>query len=57
MEQLNEFVHMGGYASYVWSAFGLSVVILMAGFYLPMQKEKSILQKIRKNLERMERSK
>ncbi len=56
MEQLNEFLHMGGYAVYVWSAFVLSGVILLAGFILPLQKEKRILMQIRKNHERAQRS-
>jgi len=27
---LNEFLEMGGYARYVWSAFGISAVVLTA---------------------------
>jgi len=27
---MNEFLQMGGYASYIWSAYGLSAVVLIA---------------------------
>ncbi|MGW8368005.1 MAG: heme exporter protein CcmD [Gammaproteobacteria bacterium] len=27
---MKEFLHMGGYASYVWSCFGLTLIILVA---------------------------
>ena len=31
---MSEFLHMGGYASYVWSAFGLTFVVVMGNFVL-----------------------
>jgi heme exporter protein D len=27
---LSDFLHMGGYAGYVWSAFGIATVVLVA---------------------------
>jgi heme exporter protein D len=56
VEQLNEFLHMGGYAIYVWSAFALSLVVLVMGFIIPLRNEKKLLQQIRKNHERAQRS-
>ncbi len=52
MQHLSEFLHMGGYAAYVWSAFGLSFVILLINFILPLNTEKKILRHVKKKLER-----
>ena len=52
MQGLNEFFHMGGYAAYVWSAFGLSLATLLTGFVHPLLKERAILQQIRKKQQR-----
>ncbi len=34
---MNEFLHMGGYAVYVWSAFGLTFIVLLANFVVVRQ--------------------
>lgn len=52
MQGLNEFLHMGGYAAYVWSAFGLSFLVLLINFILPLNTEKKILRQLKKKLER-----
>ena len=56
MSGLNEFLHMGGYAAYVWSAFALSLLTLLAGYVHPLLKEKSLLTQIRKKQQRAERA-
>nr|VFK13816.1 MAG: heme exporter protein D [Candidatus Kentron sp. LPFa]VFK29589.1 MAG: heme exporter protein D [Candidatus Kentron sp. LPFa] len=33
---MTEFLHMGGYAPYVWSAYGLAFVILLANLIQPV---------------------
>ena len=43
---MNEFLQMGGYAFYVWSAYGISLIILLINVYLPLQREKKIIQYI-----------
>ena len=48
MQQLHEFLYMGGYAAYVWSAYGLSLVIMLLNLVLPFKTEKKILQAVRK---------
>lgn len=30
MESLTAFLHMGGYAGYIWPAYGLAVVVMVA---------------------------
>lgn len=47
-----EFIHMGGYGSYVWSAFGLTFVVLLATVWLT----KRSLQQTRDRLARRLRS-
>nr|VFJ75404.1 MAG: heme exporter protein D [Candidatus Kentron sp. FW] len=46
-----EFFHMGGYAPYVWSAYGLAFLILLANLVGSMvcqrRVEKRLIRKIR----------
>lgn len=44
----NEFFAMGGYAFYVWFAYGLSAAILIVNAVLPVRREKSLLARIAK---------
>ena len=52
---MSEFLHMGGYAAYVWSAYGISLVVLILNIILPIRREKVLLHSIRKRLQREER--
>ena len=54
MQHINEFLYMGGYAAYVWSAFGLSCFILLVNLILPLKTEKKILRQVKKKLDRAE---
>ena len=36
METLREFFHMGGYGFYVWSAYGVAFIVLVANVVVPM---------------------
>ena len=44
---LEEFFHMGGYAVYVWSSYGLTFIVLLAIFIAPMMNRKRILKDLR----------
>jgi len=46
---MTEFLHMGGYAAFVWSAYGISAVVLIASVLLPIFEK----NKIRKRIQRM----
>ena len=46
---MSEFFHMGGYAVYVWSAYGIAVLVLIANLLQPMLDNKQL----RKRLQRM----
>lgn len=39
---VNEFLNMGGYASYVWTAYGLALVVLAVNVALPLRRERSL---------------
>ena len=39
---MTEFLEMGGYARYVWSAFGLTLVVLIANIVVARQQFRSV---------------
>ena len=47
MQVITEFIAMGGYGVYVWSALGICIVTLGLNFYLPFRAEKILLRKLR----------
>jgi len=57
MQMLQEFFHMGGYAFYVWSAYGLSMIVLILNVILPMRNEKQIFRKLSKQAQRNRKNK
>ena len=36
MTSMEEFLHMGGYAFYVWTSYGIAAVVLIANVIAPM---------------------
>ena len=47
MSALREFLAMGGYAGYVWTAYGLSALVLALNTVLPLAREKRLLRELR----------
>lgn len=43
---MSEFFNMGGYAVFVWSSYGLALVILVLNWLLPYQQHKQNLRKL-----------
>ena len=41
-----EFIHMGGYAFYVWTSYAIVLVVLTANIFLPLKHKRDILRKI-----------
>ena len=41
-----DFLHMGGYALYVWLSFGLSLLILSIVMFSPVFRHRQLLQSI-----------
>lgn len=54
---LEEFFHMGGYAVYVWSSYGLAFIVLLAIFISPMMNRKRILKDLRMKYRQQARQK
>ncbi len=49
---MQEFFHMGGYAFYVWTSYGLAFIVLLLNFILPIQQEKQILRNLARKFKR-----
>lgn len=45
---MTEFLHMGGYAGYVWSAYGITAAVLIITLLLPLVETKYIRKLIEK---------
>jgi len=43
---LSEFIHMGGYAVFVWSSYGITLVVLVLNWVLPYQQLKQNKRKL-----------
>jgi heme exporter protein D len=47
-----EFLHMGGYAFYVWTSYGLAAAILIANLLVPMlnsrRQRRELIGKLRR---------
>jgi len=42
MTELSEFLHMGGYAAYVWPAYAVAAVVLVANVLSPILRERRL---------------
>jgi heme exporter protein D len=49
---LNEFLHMGGYGFYVWTSYGISLLVLMLNIIAPLNQRKKLLADIARKLRR-----
>jgi len=43
---VNQWVTMGGYASYIWSAYGLTSVILLANIWVVRQQKRKTMHRL-----------
>lgn len=51
---LAEFFHMGGYAFYVWSSYGIAFLVLGLNLLLPMFSRQRVLREIARKRARVE---
>ncbi len=42
MDTLREFFQMGGYAFYVWSAYGVTAIVLAANVIIPLARAREL---------------
>lgn len=52
---VSEFFHMGGYAVYVWSSYGISAVVLAWVFLSPIFSRKNIIKELRMKYRQQQR--
>lgn len=43
----SEFISMGGYGVYIWSAYGFAIVILAINVIIPMRRQSVVLRALR----------
>ncbi len=54
MDAMREFLHMGGYGFYVWSAYGVTFVVLVANVIVPVLRARELRTRLARQA-RMER--
>lgn len=47
-----EFFAMGGYAFFVWTSYGLSLLVLLLTFIWPMLQKRRLLQQLKQSHQR-----
>jgi heme exporter protein D len=52
---LNEFLNMGGYAFYVWTSYGIALLVLLINVILPLRQRKKLLGDIARAARRTRR--
>ena len=46
MTDLQAFLAMGGYAAYVWPAYGIALIVLTINVIVPHQRERALRRRI-----------
>ncbi len=46
MEQSDSFFYMGGYGFYVWSSYGITLVVLVLNYIMPRIREKKLINRL-----------
>jgi heme exporter protein D len=52
---MSEFLHMGGYAFYVWTSYGLAFIVLLANVLNPWLRERKLLREMASKARRARR--
>ena len=48
----SEFFHMGGYAFFVWTSYGIALVVLLANIISPIMQRRKTITRIRRAIKR-----
>ena len=48
----SEFFHMGGYAVYVWSSYGLALLLVVANIVSPIIERKRVIARVKRAIKR-----
>lgn len=52
---MSEFFHMGGYAAYVWTSYGIALVVLLANLVLPWLRRRRLVTELARRERRARR--
>jgi heme exporter protein D len=52
---VRDFLAMGGYALWVWSAFGLALVVIVANLFAADRRYRDAVRRLRRRMERTAR--
>ncbi|MCG8378196.1 MAG: heme exporter protein CcmD [Proteobacteria bacterium] len=42
-----EFLHMGGYAGYIWSSYGIVMVVLLLNLFFSWRRHQTVLRRLK----------
>ncbi len=56
MDTLSEFFHMGGYGFYVWSAYGVTFIVLVANVVVPLMRTRELRARLARQARMQEQS-
>lgn len=48
----SEFIAMGKHGPFVWSAYGITLVVVLANIIIPMRRKKALLEDIKRKVKR-----
>ena len=48
----SEFLHMGGYAVFVWSSYGIALVMVIANIVQPVMERKKVIARVKRAIKR-----
>lgn len=52
MNSLNEFLNMGGYGAYVWSAYGITFIVMIVAIVIPLRQHMLLRKRLTRQLKR-----
>lgn len=52
MTSFSEFINMGGYGAYVWSAYGIALIVMVLAIVIPMRNHKLLRKRLITQLKR-----
>lgn len=55
-DSFSEFLNMGGHGLYVWLAYGLTILLLVINFILPIRHKRQLQQEQARKLRREQQS-
>lgn len=48
----SEFFHMGGYATFVWSSYGLALLMVVVNIVSPLIERKRVIARVKRAIKR-----